>query len=124
MAGNKQHENSVEIRLGTWNICTLNGNGLEICEELLWRNVDMCCIQEVRLRGCGARLIGLQGRKYDLWWSVNQEGYVGVGVQVKGELHDKVVDVRRVNDRVMSLAIVLLEVLRFLCAYAPQCGHR
>ena len=42
---------------------------------------------------------------------------------VKEELYDKVIEVRRVNDRVMSLAIVLEgEVVRVLCAYAPQSG--
>ena len=52
----------------------------------------------MRWRGCGARLVGLQGRRYELWWSGSQEGYGGVGVLVKEELYDKVVRVRRVND--------------------------
>ena len=45
----------------------------------------------------------MQGRRYRLWWSGNQEGYGGVGVLVKEELYDKVVEARRVNDRVISL---------------------
>ena len=86
------------------------------------RNVDFCCLQELRWRGCGARPIGLQGRRYELWWSGNQEGYGGEGLLVKEELFHNVVEVRRVNDRVMSLAIVLEEVMRVVCAYAPQSG--
>ena len=82
----------------------------------------MCCLQDVRWRGCGARLIGLQGMKCKLWWSGNKEGHGGVGVMVKGALYDKVVEVRRVNDRVMSLVIVLEEVIRVVCAYAAQSG--
>ena len=82
----------------------------------------MCCLQEVRWRGCGDRLIGVQSRRYKLWWSGNQEGHVGIGVSVREELYDKVVEARRVNDRVMSLAIVFEEVLRVVCAYAPQSG--
>ena len=40
---------------------------------------------------------------------------------VKEELYDKVVEVRRVNDRVMSLAVVLEgEVVRVVCACAPS----
>ena len=73
------------------------------------------------IRAFGARLMGLQGRKYKLWWSGNQEGYGGVGVLVK-KLCDQVIEVRRVNDRVMSLAIVFEEVLRVVWAYAPQSG--
>ena len=82
-----------------------NWKGLEICEELWKRNAHLCCLQEVRWRGCGARLIGLQDRKYKLSWSRNQEGCGGVGVLVK-ELYNKVVEVRR-NYGAMSLAIVL-----------------
>ena len=39
---------------------------------------------------------------------------------VTEEQHDKVVEVRRVKDRVMSLAIVLVEVVRVVCSCAPQ----
>ena len=67
----------------------------------------MCYLQEVRWRGCGAGLTGLQGSTYKLWWSGNQEGYGGVGVLVKEEQHDEVTEVRREGlDRVISLAIV------------------
>ena len=66
MAGNVQYKNCAKIRLGTLNIGTLNWNGLQICDELWKRNVDLCCLQEVRWRGCGARLIGLQGRRNKL----------------------------------------------------------
>ena len=57
-----------------------------------------------------------------MWWSGNQEEYGGVGVVVGEELYDKVVEVRRENDRV-SLAIVFdEEVSRAVCTYAPQSG--
>ena len=47
MAGNLQYKNSVKIRLGTWNIGTLNRKGLERGDELWKRNVDLCSLQEV-----------------------------------------------------------------------------
>ena len=48
--------------------------------------------------------------------------YDGVGVPVKEELYD-VVEVRRVDDRVISLAIVLEgDVVRAMWADAPQSG--
>ena len=46
MTGNVEFKNSVEIRLGTWNIDTLNRKGLEICDGLWKRNVDLCCLQD------------------------------------------------------------------------------
>ena len=58
-----------------------------------------------------------------MWWSGNQEGYGGVGELVNEELYDKVEEIRRINDRVMSLAIVLYgEVVRMVCTYASQSG--
>ena len=66
MASNMEYKNSVEIRLGTWNIGTLNWNGFEICNEQWKTNVYLCCLQEVRWRGCGARLLGLQCWMYEL----------------------------------------------------------
>ena len=56
------------------------------------------------------------------WWSGDQEGHGGVGVLVKEELYDTVVEVRRVNDRVVSLGIVFEEVVRVEWACAPQSG--
>ena len=55
-----------------------------------------------------------------MWWSGNFEGYGGVGVLVKEELYDEVVEVRRVNDRVMSLAIVFEEVVRVVWSYGTK----
>ena len=63
--------------------------------------MDVCCLREVRWRGQGARLLGAMGRRYKLWWSGNRDGIGGVGILVKEELCEKVVEVRRGSDRVM-----------------------
>ena len=44
-----------------WNLGSLSGKG-EVCEELR-RIVDVCCLHEVRLRGQGARMVGMKGRR-------------------------------------------------------------
>ena len=67
------------VRLSTWNVGSLSGRGTEVCEELRKRRVDVCCLQEVRWRGQGARFLGAKGRRYKLWWSGNSEGAGGVG---------------------------------------------
>ena len=47
-----------------------------------------------------------------------------MGVLVKEELCEKVVEVNRVSGRVMSVVVVFEEdVLRLICGYAPQCGR-
>ena len=81
----------------------------------------MCCLQDVRWRGQGAQLLGVKGRRYKLWWSGNSDGTGGVGVLVKEELCEEVVEVRRRSDRVMTVVMVLEEeVLRIICVYGPQ----
>ena len=82
---------------------------------------DVCCLQEVRWRGEGARFIGVKGRRYKLWWCGNKTG--GVGILVKEELCENVGEVRRRCDRVMVIGFVFgEEVVRMICAYAPQSG--
>ena len=48
-------------------------------------------------------MLGMNERRYELWWSVNVDGVGGIGVMVKEELCKKVVDVRRVSDRVVKV---------------------
>ena len=56
----------------------------------------MCCWQEVRWRGQGAKMLWMKGRRNMLWWS-GKDGVGGVGVMVKVELCEKMVQVRRVS---------------------------
>ena len=43
-------------------------------------------------------MLGIEGRKYKLWWFGKGDGVGGAGVMVMEELCEKVVEVRRVND--------------------------
>ena len=94
-----------------------------MCEELRKRKVDVCCLQEVRWRGEGARFIGVKGRRYKLWWCGNDDKTGGVGILIKEELCEKVVEVKRRCGRVMGIGLIFgEEVVRVICAYAPQSG--
>ena len=42
---------------------------------------------------------------------------------LKDQLCEKVVEVRRVSDRVMTLVVFEKDVLRLICGYAPQSGR-
>ena len=72
------------VRVGSLNVGSMRGKGVEICEELRKRRVDVCCVQEVRWRGEGARMMGVEGRKYKLWWKGNRDGVGGGGSSGKG----------------------------------------
>ena len=66
--------------------------------------IDVCCLQ-VRWRGQGATILGMKGKRYKLWWSGKEDGVGGVGVMVKEDLCEKVVEERRASDRVMIVVI-------------------
>ena len=77
-----------------------------------------------RLRGQGARFVGCRGRKYKLWWSGNNDGIGRVGILMKEELCEKVVEVQRKSDRMTAMVLVFEEeVIIVICAYAPQVGR-
>ena len=111
------------MRVGTWNVGSMNGRGTEVCEELRKRWIDVCCLQEVRWRGQGARFMGMKGRRYKLWWSGNSDGTGYVRVLVKEELSEKIVEVRRKSDRVMTVVMAFEEEVRIICVYGPQSGR-
>ena len=46
----------------------------------------MCCLHEVGWRGHSARMVGMKGRRFNLWWCEKGDGVGGVGVMVKEEL--------------------------------------
>ena len=60
---NQQHS---PIRLGSWNVGSLCGRGVEVCEELRKRKVDVCGLQEVRWKNEGTQFLGVFGRRYKL----------------------------------------------------------
>ena len=68
-------------------------------------------------------VLGSRGIRYKLWLSGKGDGVGGVGAMVE-KLYEKVVEVRRVSDRVMAVVLVFEEdMLRLILGYAPQCGR-
>ena len=83
--------------------------------------VDICCLQEVRWKGQGAKLIG-NGFKF--LWSGGCKAGNGVGVIVASWLIGKVVGVERNNDRVTKVNIVIGDVVwEVISCYCPQAGR-
>ena len=91
--GLKIHKEKVGVRFGSWNVGSISGRGTEGCEELRKPKVDVCCLQEVRWRGEGARFFGVKRKRYKLWWCGNDDTTGGVGILVKEELCENVVGV-------------------------------
>ena len=68
-------------------------------------------------------MLGMKGRRYKLWWSGKRDGVGVVGVMVNEKLFEKVVEVIRLSDEVMTLDVFEEDVLRLICGYAPQTGR-
>ena len=58
-----------------------------------------------RRRG-SARMLGAIGRRYKFFWQGCNKGTVGVGVFITERWIDSVVDVVRVNERIMYVMLV------------------
>ncbi|XP_066986829.1 craniofacial development protein 2-like [Macrobrachium rosenbergii] len=92
-----------KIRAGTWNVGTLTGRLRAIADVMERRRIDFLCVQETRWKGSGTREIG---NGYKLYYSGSREGRNGVGIIVSNNWKEKVVEVKRVNDRLLKIPII------------------
>lgn len=114
---------NVRFRVGTLNVGTMRGRSGEVVEMLCRRDVDLCCIQECRWRGASARMISGKDSMYKFFWVGKDDGFGGVGILLKEKWVEHVVDVNRVNDRIMVIKVLVgSTVITVTCVYAPQCG--
>nr|XP_016509857.1 PREDICTED: craniofacial development protein 2-like [Nicotiana tabacum] len=82
--------------------------------------VNIACVQETRWVGSRARYAD----GYKLWYSGVRKGKNGVGILVDEELRESVVEVRRVNDRLMTIKLVVGEcTLNIVSIYALHAGR-
>ena len=99
----------------------MSGKWGEISATLKRRCIDICCLQEVRWKGLGAKMIG-NGFKF--LWIGGCKAENGVGVIVANWLLGKVVGVERYNDRVMKANIIIGNIVwEIVTCYCPQAGR-
>ncbi|KAG5585502.1 hypothetical protein H5410_045936 [Solanum commersonii] len=115
----KRVTGSHNLRVGSWNIGSLSGKSLELVKILKKRKINIACVQETRWVGSKAREVD----GFKLWYSGGSRDRNGVGILVDGDLREQVVEVRRINDRLMTIKIVIGGcTLSVISAYAPQVG--
>ena len=84
------------------------------------RGVDILRVQETRWKGEKARCIG---GGYKMWYCGSENKKNGVGIILKKEHVDRVVELWRVTDRIICLKMEVDGVmLNVISAYAPQVG--
>ena len=69
-----------KFRVGTLNVGTLRERSGEVVETLTRRDIDVCCLQEVRWRGASAQMITGKDSEYKFFWVGNNKGTGGVGL--------------------------------------------
>ena len=106
------------VRVGTLNIGTMTGRGRELADMMKRRNVDILCLQEIKWKRNKARNIG--GGCKPFYNGADGRKNV-VGIVVREELDEGVLEVKRVSDRLMTMKLVVKgSILNIVNAYASQ----
>ena len=87
-----------DVRTATWNVSSMVSRSGDALHR---RKIDFCCAQEMRWRGESVRMLGANGRRYKFFWQGCNKGTAGVGVFIAERWIDSVVNVVRVNERIM-----------------------
>ena len=66
------------------------------------RKMDVCCLQETRWKCGSARMLGVRGAQYKLFWSSSVRGLAGVGVLVAEKWADSVIEVEEVECKIVG----------------------
>ena len=112
------------FRFATWNVGSMSCRNGEVAEVLHNRRVDICCVQETRWKGGSARMLGMEGRRYKFFWQGCDAGLAGVGVLLAEKWIDKVVNLVRVNERILLLRLLIgKRLVTIVSSYAPQVGR-
>ena len=107
----------MEVKVGTLNVGTMTGKGRELADMMVKRKVDILCVQETRWKGSKARNIG-DGCK--IFYHGEDGRRNGVGVILKEDYIARVLEVKRVSDRMMYMKLAIDGVMMtVISAYAP-----
>ena len=99
----------------------MTGRGRELADMMEQRNVDILCLQETKRKGSKATNIG-GGCK--LFYNGADGRRKGIGIVVRDELAESVLEMKRVSDRLMAMKMkVKGSILNIVSVYAPQVNN-
>lgn len=118
----KNREKSVELKLGTWNIRTINGKEEEIVDEMKENGIYILGISETKKQGSG--VIDLKNG-YMLRYSGTKSGEArkeGVGFIGTYDMEKKITKWEAINSRIIYIELELEETTAIIQIYAPTEG--
>lgn len=98
-----------KIRIGTWNIGSLTSKSIELEEVMVRRKLDIICLQELKWKNAGnkARFLNFGTKAYKLIYHGETDGRNGIGIAVKADLLQNFISIRKENDRLICLKMVI-----------------
>ena len=109
------------IKVGTLNIGTMTGKGRELADMMEQRNVGILCLQETNWKGSKA---GNNGGGCKLFHNGADRRKNGIGIVVREELAESVLEVKKKSDRLMAMKLEVKGfILNIVSAYAPQVNN-
>ena len=106
------------LRVGSLNVGTMTGKGREVADLMERRRVKILCVQETKWKGSKARCLGAG---YKLYYCGVESGRNGIGIELEKDLLDRVLEVTRETDRIISMKLdVEGAPLTAISVYAPQ----
>ena len=101
----------------------MTGRGKEPADMMKRRNVDILRLQETKWKGSKARNIG--GR-CKLFCTGADERKYGIGIVVREDLAESVLEVKKVSDRLMAMKLEIkgsILNIHVVSAYDPQVNN-
>jgi len=68
----------------------MTGRSAEVVETLHRRKIDVCCVQETRWTGSGARVMGKDMSMYKFFWHGCRDDNAGVGLLISDRWIDRI----------------------------------
>ena len=98
----------------------MTGKSREGADTMERRKTDLACVQETKWKGAKAREIT---GGFKLFYNGGNNKRNGVGIIVKKEWQDNIMEIKRTSDRLMSMKLVKQNgKINIVSAYAPQVG--
>ena len=99
----------------------MTGKGRELADLMKRGNVDIFCLQETKWKESKARSIGGGCKQF---YNEADGRKNGIGIVVREELAESVLEVKRVSDRLIAMKLeVKGYILNIVSAYAPQVNN-